>query len=274
MNSTPQKLSEVIQVEKAAEALSYTMTIEEDWAQGRATFGGILASAAANAARAEQEDGFALRSALTSFVAPARPGRLEIALNKLRQGKNTIQWQVELSQDEQTIASLILCFGRGREGQFEIEGPRAPDAKKPEELDPLPYMEGITPRFTQHFDYRYTGNTLPFGGHKEGKIQGWVKARDTAAVTESTILSLLDAWPPPIWIHADSPIPGSTITWQVNFMDEVHQDGFSGEQYFYYEAETTAAAGGFSDFQGNLWSPDGKLLAVSRQLFVGYKPLA
>lgn len=73
---------------------------------------------------------------------------------------------------------------------------------------------------------------------------------------------------------ASRPVPGSTVTWQVNYVGELPRSGTPVERWWLFESRAHASAGGYFDAEGRLWSPEGDLVAFSRQLFAEYSGLA
>ncbi|MCA9543009.1 MAG: thioesterase family protein, partial [Myxococcales bacterium] len=188
--------------------------ITADWAQGRAAFGGLLATGALRAARTQVAPDRQLRSALVDFVGPAAPGPVDVEVQVLREGRALTRVEVRLSQGDAVCAVVLASYGADRPTLLPWPGEAAPAVPPATERPSMPFLKGVTPDFTQHFDYRWTVDSYPFTGRERGHVQGWVQVRgDEAPVTAETLPALLDAWPPPIWSRAKRPFPGSSVTW-------------------------------------------------------------
>ncbi len=244
--------------------------LDPSWAQGRAGFGGLLVTGALRAAAHQVAPDRPLRSALVDFVGPVQPGAVGVHVEVLRAGGSLTRVEVRLSQGDAVRAVVLASFGAPRPTQMAQAGPRAPEMAAPDGLASLPFVPGITPTFTQHFEYRWTVDSLPFTGSDRGHVQGWIRPRDTAPVDLLTLPALLDAWPPPVWSRASRPFPGSSVTWQINLLGGAPAGGWARDAWWRYDAETIMAADGYTDFAAHLWDADGQLIATSRQLFAEF----
>lgn len=244
---------------------SDTVDIPEHWGQGRATFGGMVAAAMYERIALQVAPDRPLRSMMVSFVAPVVAGRLGIVVNILRQGKGATQIQATAYQDEQTCAVVLASFGGGRESSVHVAAAGAPDIRLPGEVQPFPFIPGLTPDFTQHFDYRYTVGQMPFMGSDLAEIGGWIAlraARETPA-SVAEILALLDAWPPAVFSMLKQPASGSTLTWNISFIDPAPT--CRADDWWQYQAAIQHSAGGYSHIDARLWDKHGNPTVISRQ---------
>lgn len=244
--------------------------VHASWAQGRAAFGGLVAGIAARTMAEKLPADRTLRSALVSFVGPVAPGPAAVTVEVLRAGGSVTHAQARVVQGGATAAVVLGAFGTTRDTHLATPGPTPPTVPAPEALPVFPFMPGITPTFTQHYDYRWTTKTLPFSGAEVGHVQGWIRARGGQPVFAADLLGLLDAWPPPIWSRARKPIPGSTLTWQANIVSPPPPEGFDGAAWWLYDARSIWAEGGYTDFEARLWDAQGRLVACSRQAFAEF----
>jgi acyl-CoA thioesterase len=244
--------------------------IEASWTQGRAAFGGLQATGALRAMAAEVAPDRALRSAMVDFVGPAAPGPMEVAVTVLRAGRSLTRVEARLSQAGQLCAVVLGAYGTTRPTRLAEPGPVAPEMAGPEGVPEMPYVAGLTPNFTQHFAFRWTGGEVPYSGGS-GHVQGWVRPRNEAGAMHAEMLpALLDAWPPPVLCRSDRPIRGSSVSWMVNVVGTLPEAGVPGDAWWRYEARTVADADGYSDFTARLWDAEGHLVATSRQLFAEF----
>ena len=122
-------------------------------------------------------------------------------------------------------------------------------------------------QFAKNFDYRITSGGMPFSGQPGRTFGGWIRFREEQQpLTTATILALVDAWPPAVLPHLDSPAPASSLTWTIEFPD-IPLQSFSSHDWFQYEAFIEHAENGYGHSRAGLWSEKGELLAISRQTF-------
>jgi acyl-CoA thioesterase len=250
----------------------WSARISADWAQGRASFGGVLSGVALRALRALVADDRRLRSVLVDFIAPAAPGDLEIEARILRAGRALTQAEARVHQDGVLVALVVAAYGADRATAISWPAPDRTDLPDPTTLMAFPYLEGITPAFTRHFDYRWATHRLPFTGSEKPEVRGFVRpGAGEGGVDEAMVLALIDSWPAPVLAMAPGPAPASTVTWMVDLVGPV--PGAEAEApggYWWFEGDATAASDGYADIHGRLYDPDGRLVATSRQLVVEF----
>lgn len=247
------------------ESTSHTVNIPEKWGQGRATFGGMVAAAMFEKIAPHVSQDRPVRSVMVSFVAPVAPGDMDVIVKVLREGKAATQVQATAYQNDQACAVILASFGGDRESAVCVEPDKAPVFKAPDEAQAFPFIPGLTPDFTQHFDYRYTVGTMPFMGSKQSEMGGWIRLREDAEkpVSVATILALLDAWPPATLSMLNKPAAGSSLTWDISFVN-VPQD-CSANDWWQYRAQIQSSANGYSHIDATLWDKNGDVAVFSRQ---------
>ena len=237
-------------------------TVDPSWAQGRAAFGGVGAAIALRAAEAHAQ-GRPLRSALVQFNGPLPPGEARAEAYLLRSGRSATQVRAEVFSGDDCAVSLLATFGEPRNTAVHVAAPAAPDGPGPDACFEMPYAEGITPTFTQHLQYRWANNNLPFTQSSDPTTEGWVRFRQPVPADAATLLALLDAWPATVLGLLTRPAPASSMTWMTTVHGLPSDDP---DAWYRYHATTTRAEGGYADIDARLYSADGELLASSRQL--------
>lgn len=239
------------------------------WLQGRTAFGGLQAGALVARARREA-GGRPLRALMTAFVGPAAQGPATVDAELLRAGGSSSQVQARLIQGDALCATALALFGAPRAGQPSYGDPAPFQALPPDALAELPQIPGVTPVFTQHFDYRWAEGQPPFSAADSSAIGGWIRFREPpAALGAEALLALLDAWPVPVLSTFRAPGPASTVTWHAQLFDVGELD--PGE-HLAYRGRTTAGSDGYVDAQAELRTADGRLLVTSTQSVAIYHP--
>lgn len=237
----------------------FVWTIPSGWGQGRAVFGGLLVAGAYALVRSQSER--SVRTIQCQFLAPAVAGPIRAQLTTMREGKTASVSQVDLVQDDQLKTRFLFTSVSPRPGSIKVEPPVGKAWNAPETYPELPYIEGLTPEFTQHLEYRFAEGGIPFQGSKAAAFGGYVRFRgdeDTVSSHERTI-ALLDAWPCPTLSVLTKPAAASTMTWSIHLL-ALPAGGFHAFTY-----ETVTAASGFSTAVGLLRQQDGTLAAYSEQ---------
>ena len=240
--------------------------IGESWGQGRSTFGGVVAAGALRAASHLAPPDRTARSVQITFIGPIRPGPVTARCRVLRSGRTITYVSVDVVQGDHVCTTLQVVFGVPRTTALHIEpAPRDLPRRGPV---PMPFVPGVTPTFTQHLDYRWTGGCAPFSGGDEPRAEGYVRLRQADQTDAAQLLALMDAWPPPAFGTLRRPAPGSTVTWQVDFMGPVPDLSDGG--FCFYTSQTTSCREGYMAFEAKLYSEDGALVAVAQQLLAEF----
>lgn len=238
-------------------------TVPSGWMQGRAAFGGLAAALVYEAIAAQSQD-TPLRSLTTSFVAPAVAGALSRKVEVLRRGKSVAQIEGRGIQDGQVVTAALASFGNGRNSSINVALPKAPEFTAPENCPALPDIEGLTPDFARHFDYRIAVGALPFSGVTDTRLGGWVRFRECdETISVSHLLALIDAWPPVVLQMLRDFAPASSLTWTLEIPQPLSER--SAGDWWQYQAEIEQAGDGYVVIQARIWDADGEPVALSRQ---------
>jgi hypothetical protein len=89
----------------------WSVTVGDDWLQGRAVYGGLTASLCLQACHLEEDHLPALRSAQIAFVGPA-VGQLRVRPTLLRRGKSAMFFGVDLVGETGLATRALFCFCR------------------------------------------------------------------------------------------------------------------------------------------------------------------
>ncbi|SDJ89501.1 acyl-CoA thioesterase [Microbulbifer yueqingensis] len=244
-----------------------TPEIPPGWGQGRATFGGLVAAMLYEQLAARVDPASTLRSITFSFVAPVGAGKTSLTSEVLRAGRSVTQVEGRMQQNGAPVLAALASFGSGRDSAVHVAADTAPHFMPPGELQPLPYIEGLVPEFTQRFDYRISVGDMPFSGSASNRFGGWVRFRGEeegkVPVTIGHLLALVDAWPPAILPMLKQPAPASSLTWTLEFMEPLPSAGCG--EWWQYLADVEQAEDGYGVAQARLWGPQGQPVAFSRQ---------
>lgn len=243
------------------------VSIPSQWAQGRASFGGLVAALVYEAMRAKVPAGRPPRSLAITFVGPAAPDvPVSFEVEVLREGKAVSQVLGRAVQDGQVVTLVQGSFGAGRESRIAVEAETAPLAKAVNDCQEMPYIPNVTPEFTRFLAMRWAYGGMPFTNTPSREMGGWVRLRDQSSVesaNEAHLLALVDAWPPAVLPYLSAPAPGSSLTWTIEFIQPMA--ALSTEDWCLYRAQIEHARDGYGHVAAALWSPSGQLLAISRQ---------
>lgn len=242
-----------------------TAVVPPGWGQGRATFGGLVAALALRAARERLPEPRPCRSLVVSFPGPVAPGELSLEVRALRHGRAVSHLQVDLRQRGEVACVVLASFGAPRPSALGVAAVAPPVAPPPDALPSMIPATGVAPEFTRHLDYRLAFGARPYSGGDVREIGGWCRFRaETGSPGEEEIVGLADAWPSPAVARMATPAPAASLTWSLELL-AVEPDVPAGGWWLYHAA-LDASAGGYAHAAARLWSPGGRLAALSRQV--------
>lgn len=248
------------------EPARYRANITEGWQQGRGAFGGVIVGLLVRAMLDAAGGTWPLRSVSAELVGPATVGDSEIAVTSMRRGSGTHTLGARLTQGDELRANAVAVMGRERApdlGWTELEPPAL---RAWTDVPVIPVRAPMGPTFAQHFEYR-TDGPLPFSGGERAETSGWIRPVEPAQVRDGAYLAALaDAWWPAAFHRLSAPRPMSTLTFLLQLVHPA--DGLAPEEPLAYRARCVSAHAGHLVEVRELWSPDGRLLAINTQTFV------
>lgn len=242
------------------------LTVGDDWLQGRSLFGGLQAAVAVAAMRSQVPAGLPLRTLQMTFIAPVPAGEVRAVAQLLRSGKSAVHVQARLEDEHGALLALAIgVFGSGRESRVRRE-PQLAAADTTAASTPLPFLPGVTPNFMQHFRVSLRDGALPFTGKPVLANRFEVGLREPAATSEWHLLAIADFVPPVALSWMDSVVPGSSLTWMLEILDDDYRH--QPAEGWRVDAELVAAHDGYTSQSTWIVAPDGRPVALSRQSMV------
>jgi len=238
--------------------------IGEDWSQGRATFGGMVAALGNQAMRRLVPADRELRGLETTFVGPALAGEVSIDAEILRIGKAVTIARAKLWSDGKIAATLTGIYGAARATALAITPTVAAEVRPALELPDRSGADMGGPSFVRHFGYRWAEGAPPFTGSSSRTSKIYVRHQDPAPLTESHVVALIDSIPSVVLQLMSTPAPSSSLTWTLQFLR--HDYSFAPEAWWRIDAEVNSAGSGYSCESCMLIDPSGAPAALARQM--------
>ncbi len=224
-------------------------------------FGGVTGAVATALAHRAVEPSRVLRTMNLQMFRPVGDGVMDASVRLVREGRSVSFVEVSLYQKDLEVAAGNFVFIAGRTAATRVVAAPKRIAPAVDELVDLPYIEGITPKFTNNFRFRWANGSMPYSRSEHARFEGYSRFRDPAD-GEEALIALLDVWPTPSLSVLDKPAPASTVTWTAHILSVPE----SFDAWFGFTYETIVGQDGFHTCAGKLRSDDGELLAWSEQL--------
>jgi acyl-CoA thioesterase len=148
------------------------------------------------------------------------------------------------------------------------------DIRMPEVAPPAE-CERIQRRIEIHdrFELRWAVGAPPFSARPgaEALCGGWIRLKEPCAADASLIAAYTDSFPPAVFsrVTAEALAGGvPTVELTVHFREALPVAEMKPGDFALAVFRSRLAREGFVDEEGEIWSPDGRLLAQSRQLAI------
>jgi len=251
---------------------SNTTSFSEEWSQGRSAFGGISSAFAVTGIRKLLSSPQPLRSLMVSFTAPIPPGEISVEARILRQGRNVTQASASVIVGGDSCLQAMAVFGNPREA---ISVPAQFDFDPPPREQGIPTEKYATrlPPFLRFFEGYWMSEGLPFSGRPSRNLQMWVRHRgDMSTLPAEKLITIADIPPPVILSYFDKPpVQASSLSWSLEFV--VPPESIDTD-WFFLDFDIEAAADGYTQQSGKIFTDSGQLCALSRQCMVYFGPAA
>ena len=244
----------------------WTAVIGEDWSQGRGTFGGMVAALGNEAMRRVVPGDRQLRGLETVFVGPAAAGTVRMEAQVLRVGKAVTIACARVWSADQIAATLTGIYGAPRATQISISPPVNAAVRDVQDLPDSTFPPRSGPAFVEHFGVRFAEGSRPFAGLGVNRSKAYIRHKDTAPLTESHVVALIDCIPSPLLQMMTTPAPSSSLTWTLQFLR--HDYSFAPGAWWRIDTEVDSAGSGYACETSVVLDPAGLPAALSRQLVV------
>jgi acyl-CoA thioesterase len=245
----------------------WSAVVGEDWSQGRATFGGMVAALGNEAMRRLVPVDRPLRGLETVFVGPALAGTVRIDAEILRIGRAVTIAGARVWSADKIAATLTGIYGAARAAEISILPTAATGVRPPEELpDSARSLNTGAPAFVEHFDYRWAEGARPYSGSSLNTVKTYVRHKDPAALTESHVVALIDSIPSVVLQRMRTAVPSNSLIWSLQFLQ--HDYSFRPDAWWRIDAEVNSAGSGYSCESCLVLDPTGAPAAFGRQMVV------
>ncbi len=234
--------------------------------------GGYMAGVMLRAIEAAAEDAEREpRSFTVHYLRRPEGEDVEIETTVERAGRSLSTMTARMLQGDRLIAIGMAALSKPRQG-LEMHDARMPEVIPLERAEPLPLRPGgMKLPFHEQVDMRWAIPEHPWSGSRQGRSAAWIRLSEPQATDAVVVATLADALPPAIFSVATEPgslghIP--TIDLSVHFRAPEATRALVPGTHVLASFQTRVVADGFLEEDGEIWAPDGTLLAQSRQLAI------
>jgi acyl-CoA thioesterase len=246
----------------------YSATMATSWWVARGPNGGYLAAVILRALTDAVDDPTRSPRSLTVHYASS-PGEGDVQIHTVRErvGRSLTTCSCRMEQDGRLVALAIAAFSMPREG-IEFQDSVMPQVPGPDAYVPRDVPAG-SPAIARRWETRWAIGHPPSPGTPAGAravAGGWIRLPERRAVDALLAAAITDGWVPPTFSRVQMQFIVPTVDLTIHFRSELPHPGLAPDAFVLASFRTTVAAGGFLEEDGEIWAPDGTLLAQSRQL--------
>jgi acyl-CoA thioesterase len=238
--------------------------ISDGWQTPRGPLGGYVMAIVLRAmSEAVGEPERELRSATMHFLRVPEPGPVTVRAKVERAGRSLSSTSARLAQGGRLLGLALASHSLPWPGPRFEEAPM-PDVAPPEGRAPVeaPVSGRQAPAFMGRLAMQHRFGAAPFSGSGHGEVGGWLGLIERREIDALAITVLADAWFPAAWTRLRELAPAPTIDLTIHFRAPLPLPDWLLLGRF----RNRVVRDGFFDEDGELWAPDGTLVAQSRQL--------
>ena len=233
--------------------------------------GGVIAALMVRAAQHCLAEDRCVRTVTTHFVSAPKEGSVTIEVTVERQGKIAGFASLRMLQQDRLIATSLVAVAEVDQVPHQWEQrnfPKLPALEDCWMMKTTPPLVPLHSRWDRRWGLGVPGQpdtSTVAGGYEAG---GWIRLSEPEPFDEALLAAMADAWVPAIMAHTDLAVHAPTLELTVQIRADPRELVITSDNYCAAVFRQLSGGEGFVDETGEIWSPDGQLLALSRQLAV------
>jgi acyl-coenzyme A thioesterase PaaI-like protein len=204
------------------------------------------------------------RSCTMQFLRPPQAGPVTVRTTIERRGRTLTSVSGRLEQAGKLMGVALGSFSTAWESPLLVDDAAMPAVDPPRgrstERDRVPGTE--SPPFVDRMVFQHRFGPPLFSRAEHAEVGGWLGLSEERPLDAPAITILADAWFPAVWTRLRAIAGAPTIDLTVHFRAPLPVD----DTLLLGRFRTRLVRDGFFDEDGELWAPDGTLVAQSRQL--------
>jgi acyl-CoA thioesterase len=244
---------------------AYDVRIDAGWWIERGPNGGYIAALLMRAMLAEVADPERhARSITVHYLAPAVEGPAHVVVTSERTGRLVRFLSARLLQGDRLIATAQAAFAVLNPDAPDFADVSAPDYPAPDTVAAHEPADAVPMR--GRYEFRHVVGAPWDGPARTAETGGWIRLAEQRPYDTALVAALSDAWYPAIFTRLTERIGVPTVDLTVHIRSVRALQQMQPDDWMAVRFRTTVSTEGFLEEDGLLWSPDGTLIAHSRQL--------
>ena len=208
-------------------------------------------------------------SLTVNYCAPIAQGPFDLDLRLVKANKSTQHWVIELTQDGADVATLATAVFAERRPSWSHQEAAFPEAKPFEQIRPYPK---IPVTWANQYDFRFIEGNPDLSGTVSPTTDAspyskfWIGDRVPRKIDMLSLMSMSDALFARIFHVKRALVPFGTVSLTTYFHTATDDLAAEDTVRLLAIADAKIFNRSYSDQNGELWSPGGRLLATTTQI--------
>jgi acyl-CoA thioesterase len=207
-------------------------------------------------------------SLTVNFCSPIAQGDFDLDVRLVKANRSTQHWCVELTQDGADVATLASAMFAERRQSWSHQQAQFPKAPRFEEI--LPYPKAAT-SWVKQYDFRFVDGNPDFSGAAQPTAASafsklWIGDRVPRKIDALSLMSMSDAFFARVFHARRELVPFGTVSLTTYFHADAEDLAAEDINRVLAVADAKIFHKSYGDQSGELWSPNGRLLATTHQI--------
>jgi acyl-CoA thioesterase len=207
-------------------------------------------------------------SLTVNFCAPIAQGAFDLDVRLVKANRSTQHWSVELTQDSADVATLATAVFAERRPSWSHQQAEFPKAPRFEQI--LPYPKVAAP-WVKQYDFRFAEGEPNFEGASRAATPNafsklWIGDRILRKIDMLSLMSMSDAFFGRVFHARRELVPFGTVSLTTYFHADSQDLAAEDINRVLAVADAKIFHKSYGDQTGELWSPNGHLLATTHQI--------
>jgi acyl-CoA thioesterase len=203
-----------------------------------------------------------------NYCAPIAEGDFDLDIRLVKANRSTQHWCVELTQGGADVATLATAVFAERRPSWEHQPAAFPKAPPFEQILPFPKSPAA---WVNQYDFRFVeGNPNLAAATKDAPVSTfsklWIGDRIPRKIEALSLMAMSDAFFARIFHAKRELVPFGTVSLTTYFHADAEDLAAEDISHVLAVADARIFHKSYGDQHGELWSPNGRLLATTTQI--------
>jgi acyl-CoA thioesterase len=208
-------------------------------------------------------------SLTVNFCAPVAQGEFDLDVRLVKANRSSQHWSVEMTQGNADVVTFATAVFAERRPSWSHQQATMPQATAFEQT--LPYASRIAASWVKQYDFRFVEGEPKVGSSSPGAPSSafsklWIGDRVPRTIDPTSLMSMSDAFFARIFHVRRELVPFGTVSMTTYFHTDAESLAAEDITHVLAVADARIFHGSYGDQHGELWSPDGRLLATTTQI--------